>query len=720
MSELLMTVEDDTKQKEYVRIIRSSSASLLDLLNDILDLSKIDSGKLDMKNVQFNLQDVIDNLADLFLERNLAKGLELIVDIRSDVPEILTGDPLRLRQVIANLVANAFKFTEKGEICISVEVKGVDKQGIELLFCIKDTGIGIDNALFENDVNDLFGAFNQLENPFSARYGGAGLGLAICRKIVTMMRGRIWVESTPGVGSSFFFTACFDHHIQKSRSKPIVPSRIENHKVLIIEDNPSTLMVIKRYLESFGFRVDMATSAEDGLVQYELALSIEPYRLILMDIHLPGMDGIAAARKIKEKNPAEAPPIIMMSSTGTEKDISLARKAGSDSFLLKPIKPSLLFDTIMELYGYEPQKMKISRTLSESEAFPDIRLLLVEDNSINQMVVTEMLQLPGITIDLANNGQEAIECIQKETYSAILMDVQMPGMDGLETTRIIRNKLMLTDIPIIAMTAHAMYGDREKCLAAGMNDYIPKPVDRERLIAVLKLHLNTTPPDHDDVPPPLPGTMNPMETGTSTLPGIDLDEGLKRFGDSWIRYMKILTSFNTNFTDFSASVAKAIAASRPEDALIQAHSLKGTAGNISANRLYFAADAFEKALRTGSPADIENCFERVDDELKIVLESIQRVTCAEPHGKSMAKTDKERFRPDIIIGMIPELKGTLKDFDPVESETKLEKIKKCFFTHKSRHDLENLVNDLENHVKNYEFDEAIVVLEHLEDQLKTI
>ena len=724
MSDLLTSVADPSKQKEYLKIIRSSSVSLLDLVNDILDFSKIDSGKMDFKNVQFNLQDVVDNLADLFLAKNISKELELIIDIKANVPEILTGDPIRLRQILANLVSNAFKFTEKGEICISAETRSTDNNRIEILFCVKDTGIGIDPLLYKKGKRDLFEAFAQADGSTTRKYGGTGLGLAICRKIVTMMGGRIWVESTPGKGSSFFFTAVFRHHVKSFKVKQELPSRIKNQRVLVVEDNPSTLMVIKRYMESFGFRTDLVMNAEDALRKYEESSVHDPYCLILMDLRLPGMDGITAVETLKRNKDTMVPPIIMISAIGNEKEIDRAKNAGVDRFLMKPIRQSLLFDTIMEIHGYEPQRPRDHVKISNRfEAFPDINLLLVEDNAVNQMVVVEMLGIPGITIDLAGNGHEALDAIRKKTYDAVLMDVQMPEMDGIETTRAIRNKLLLKDIPIIAMTAHAMYGDREKCLAAGMNDYLPKPVDRERLLSVLKLHLKT----HPFFPEALPAYNDAgiiLETGTSTLPGIDMDEGLRRFGDSWTRYMKILLSFSHSFIDFSETMARLIHAGLLNEAIIQVHSLKGTAGNISANRLYVAAETFEKSLRDKKPQDIEKNLLRVDDELKLVLESIHRVTFSEAQAHvdttvvDVQPPNGNRFEPDKVLVLIPDFLETLKDFDPVESENQLEKIKGCFFSQPHHQELDSLIQDLETHVRNYHFDEAIVTLESLDVQLK--
>ncbi|GAB6095530.1 hypothetical protein JCM14469_17820 [Desulfatiferula olefinivorans] len=723
MSDLLMKTGNPAKQKEYLRIIRSSSTSLLDLVNDILDFSKIDSGNIDFKDVQFNLQDVVDALADMFLEKNMSKDLELIIDIHSRVPDILIGDPIRLRQVLANLVSNAFKFTEKGEICIRAEVRSMDGNRVEILFCIKDTGIGIDTASFKNRNRDLFDAFAQADGSSTRKYGGTGLGLAICRKIVGLMGGDIWVESSPGKGSSFYFTCHFKHYIRKERPRPRLPSTMVDNRALLVEDNPSTLMVIKRYMESFGFRTVLATSAEEALTFFEDALSGDPFNLILMDIRLPGIDGITAAETIKRNHPDHAPPIIMVSALGHEKDIERARSAGVESFLMKPIKPSLLFDTIMEIYGYASQTATgETDTAAPPQNFSDIRLLLVEDNTINQMVVLEMLKIPGIIIDVAGNGLEALKRLKQTSYDAVLMDVQMPEMDGIETTKAIRGKLGLTRLPIIAMTAHAMYGDREKCIAAGMNDYIPKPVDRDRLLALLQQTLNN---------PALASSRRKSSISLDTkgapmphLPGLDLDEGLRRFGGAVARYMKILTSFSHGFIDFSDTVRKAIDSDKLDDALIQAHSLKGTAGNIAAKRLYQASEALEKAVRNRDEHAISSAFERVDGELRLVLESIHRLTFSDSALSKKQTAEPAAaprpLRPDTILPLIPGLMRTIKDFDPVESERRLEALKQFFPGDAGSPELDRLVQDLETQVSNYNFDEAAGILEILNRRLKAL
>jgi PAS domain S-box-containing protein len=724
MSDLLMKTGNPAKQKEYLRIIRSSSVSLLELVNDILDFSKIDSGNIDFKDVQFNLQDVVDALADMFLEKNMSKDLELIIDIHTHVPDILIGDPIRLRQVLANLVSNAFKFTEKGEICIRAEVRSMAGNRVEILFCIKDTGIGINMASFKENNRDLFDAFAQADGSSTRKYGGTGLGLAICRKIVGLMGGDIWVESKPGEGSSFYFTCHFKHYIHKERSRPRLPSSMVDNKVLIVEDNPSTLMVIKRYMESFGFRTTLAISAEEALAAFESSLSGEPFNLILMDIRLPGIDGITAAETIKRNHPDHAPPIIMVSALGHESDIMRARKAGVESFLMKPIKPSLLFDTIMEIYGYASQVGSEDADMaSPTQNFSDIRLLLVEDNSINQMVVLEMLRIPGIIIDVAGNGLEALELLRKTSYDAVLMDVQMPEMDGIETTKAIRGRLGLTRLPIIAMTAHAMYGDREKCIAAGMNDYIPKPVDRDRLLALLQQTLKHSAigPSRRRAPIPMDSEGIPMP---SHLPGIDLDEGLRRFGGSLSRYMKILVSFSHGFIDFSDTIRKAIDAGNMDDALIQSHSLKGTAGNIAAIRLYRAAEALEKAVREHDKNAMAGSFERVDGELKLVLESIHRLTFSDSALSKKQTAEPTRaaqpLRPDKILPLLPGLMRTLKDFDPVESERRLETLKQFFHGDAGSPELDRLIQDLETQVNNYNFDEAADILNTLGKRLKTL
>lgn len=717
MSDLLISTDHPYKQKEYLSIIRNSSKSLLDLVNDILDYSKIDEDQLDFETIHFNLQDIIDDIAGMFLEKNMAKQLELIIDIKPNVPKNLSGDPVRLRQVLVNLLSNAFKFTERGEICISVAIHSKSNDFTDLIFCVKDTGIGIDPELCDSTSSTLFDAFAQVDGSTTRKYGGTGLGLAICKKIVSMLHGLIWVESIIGIGSSFFFTSKFKEHSTIKRKVITLPENITGKKILIVDDNPSTLMVIKRYIESFNFKATIVETADKALEAYKKALSEEPFSLILMDIRLKGEDGIKIAKIIKENKTEVQTPIIMVSAFGSEKEMLRAKKAGVEGFLMKPVKQSLLFDTIMEVFGNDSLKFDGPVQTADQEEFTGLCLLVVEDNPINQIVVTEMLDIPGLTLDIADNGCDAIEHLRNKSYDAVLMDIQMPKMDGLEATKTIRNKLNLKDLPIIAMTAHAMYGDREKCLSVGMNDYISKPLDRQLLLATIKKNIEKT------FTAPIENKKNPLFNLTliqHKSPGLNIREGITRLGGSWEKYLEILKSFAKSFENFSETTRNMIREQDFENISINAHSMKGTSGNISANELYLSVKIFEETLNKKNIEEIKDSFVAVEDALSIVMESIKRLLKNQALNQDKTVQDQKYtcFDASKVLSVFPNLRASLIDLDPVETEQYIEELN-TFFSHEDTDsELLRIFNKMVDGINEYNFEDAIILLDELQLKVK--
>ncbi|WP_300666782.1 response regulator [Desulfoluna sp.] len=547
MCDLVLGTDLSSKQKEYINIVRSSSRSLLVLINDILDFSKIDAGKLDLETIPVSLRDVVEEVADMFLEKTIDKDLELIIDIADDVPRKVISDPLRLRQVLANLTSNAFKFTNHGEICLSVRTDSVGEKVAKLHFSVRDTGIGIDS----DKRGTLFDAFAQADGSTTRKYGGTGLGLAICRKIVPMLGGRIWVESQPGKGSNFQFTMEAQLMPFETQGKEIaLPPKLQGRKVLVVDDNPSTLMVLKRYMENFGFRTEMAHTAEQALHHYQRSLLKDPFALVIMDIRLPGMDGVEAVAHMKSQTEGPSPSVICISAYGRDLEVERAKKMGADSFLMKPIKQSVLFDTLMELFGFKAvRRFHDSQGLVSDNEFAGLNLLLVEDNTINQMVAVEILKSVGMTVTTAENGREALEKIRGigGVYDAVLMDVQMPEMDGLEASRQIRKTLCKEDLPIIAMTAHAMYGDRERCLASGMNDYVPKPIDRNELFAAIRRNVFRYKGPSMGIQPH--HTVSESIGTQYMLPGINISQGLALTQGEWGLYGDSLFRFLATYDD---------------------------------------------------------------------------------------------------------------------------------------------------------------------------
>ncbi len=440
MAHLAMKTELTAKQYDYLKKVDISAKSLLGIINDILDFSKIEAGKMDMESVDFQLEDILDNISTLVGIKTQEKGLELLFKTDPSVPTALVGDPLRLGQVLINLSNNAVKFTDTGEIVVSTELVQKDDTQATLKFSVQDTGIG----MTEQQAAKLFQPFAQADSSTTRKYGGTGLGLTISKRLAEMMGGEIWVESEQGRGSSFSFTANFGLGKEKAKKRFKPASELRGMKVLVVDDNATSRSILQEMLESFSFEVSLAASGEEGITELEAARKDKPFELVIMDWQMPGMDGIEASKRIKHhKDLSKIPPIILVTAYGREEIMQQAEQVGLEGFLLKPVNPSMLFDAIMQAFGEAvPETSRIAqRHEQEAEALKHIRgayVLLVEDNEINQQVAKEILEGAGLNVDLATNGQEAVNAVKESNYDAVLMDIQMPVMDGYTATRKIR------------------------------------------------------------------------------------------------------------------------------------------------------------------------------------------------------------------------------------------------------------------------------------------
>ncbi|MFW6160449.1 MAG: response regulator, partial [Acidobacteriota bacterium] len=484
MTELALATRLSQEQREHLKAIMESAQSLMTVINDILDFSKIEARKIELETIDFNLRDTVsDSVSCLSLQAH-KKGLELACDILPDITEEVKGDPGRLRQILINLVGNAIKFTEKGEVLVSVEQKTKSDKEALIHFKVKDTGIGIPKPKHKI----IFEAFSQVDGSMTRKYGGTGLGLAVSSQLVNLMGGKIWVESQLGKGSTFHFTLPFA--VQKKTSPKFIPTKlddIKNLSVLAVDDNATNRRILQQMLLNWNLKAVIVESGEAALsVIEEAARKNMDFSLILIDSHMPKMDGFTLAEKLK-KNPRVAhATLIMLTSGGIRGEAARCRRIGIAAYLTKPIKQSELFDAITQSLGIHSQKRDSTHLITRHslrEERRKFRILLAEDNAINQKVAVRMLERYGYTVEVAQNGEEVLQALENDNYDLILMDVQMPRMTGFEATKVIRKKEKETGkhIPIIAMTAHAMRGDRERCLERGMDDYIAKPLKPDEL-----------------------------------------------------------------------------------------------------------------------------------------------------------------------------------------------------------------------------------------------
>ncbi|MCD6137156.1 MAG: response regulator [Deltaproteobacteria bacterium] len=486
-SDMLLNTDLDEEQRDYVSIIKRSGESLLSLINDILDFSKIEAGQLDFEEIDFDPELLVYDVCEMVRPRIESKSIELSCRIGDKVPSMVKGDPTRFRQVLTNLMGNASKFTETGEIEISLDVEEEGKTRVKLHAKIRDTGIGIP----ENKLSTIFEPFSQADGSITRKYGGTGLGLAICKKISDLMGGEVWAESKVGRGSIFHFTAWLGKS-EKRETRRFAPVSLSGKKALIVDDNRNNLDILKHMLEPVGINVVALTNGKDVLPVLQKALEEQnPFNFCICDIHMPGINGYDVAKAIRSfKSEIGHVPLIALSSL-MERDARKCEEAGFDGFLNKPIRKEKLYKMLERLLGGKKGKKLKPKIVTQYSVREDMkhsaRILLAEDNPVNQKLAKIMLMKAGYHVKVANNGQEAVEkyTASPGDFDLIFMDIQMPVMSGIEAAQAIRKKGFDT-VPIVAVTAHAMKGDSEICLKAGMNDYIAKPIKRERVLEILE------------------------------------------------------------------------------------------------------------------------------------------------------------------------------------------------------------------------------------------
>ena len=607
MTELALDTPLSPEQREYLTMVKTSADSLLAVINDILDFSKIEAGKLDLETIEFSLRDSLGDTLKTLGARAHAKGLELACDIPADVPERLLGDPGRLRQVIVNLVGNAIKFTKKGEVVVTVKKEEETKRYAVLHFSVRDTGIGIPTEKQKM----IFEAFSQADGSTTRQYGGTGLGLAISSELVRMMGGRMWVESQPGKGSNFHFTVKFGLG-QPSEATTAETDNLKGMRVLIVDDNATNRRILAEMLSNWGMLPRTAASGKSALsIMKRAADANKPFKLALLDSNMPSIDGFTVAQKIKKTPQLAQTILIMLTSAGQRGDVATCRKIGVAAYLTKPVKQSDLFDAIAQAIASQDgsqAKGKVITRHSLRETRRRLSILLAEDNPINRALAVKLLEKFGHRVTAVDDGQKALEALQKHTFDVVLMDLQMPRMDGLQATVAIRKKERETGqhIPIIAMTAHAMKGDRDRCLQAGMDGYVPKPLDPDHLFETLEKIADEKEKAGKDRP------RKKSRKAADSDQIIDFERAVERAGGD----REFLKDLLTEFLGYAPKTVEQLreAIKRKDAAKLQqaAHSIKGAAANLEVKAIYDSALRLEQMGR--------------DDKLDQANEDLARLT----------------------------------------------------------------------------------------------
>jgi signal transduction histidine kinase/CheY-like chemotaxis protein len=603
MTHLALKTDLSPKQSDYLNKVRSAAQSLLGIINDILDFSKIEAGKLDIENTEFELESVLDNLANIVSHKAHEKNLEFLISAQHDLPQRLVGDPLRLGQVMINLVNNAVKFTEHGEVVVTVAIQEQLADRVELKFSVRDSGIG----MTPEQSAKLFQAFSQADTSTTRKYGGTGLGLSISKRLVEMMGGRIWVESQPGIGSTFQFTVWCGIGAG-DRQKRFIPE-LAAIRALVVDDNAQAREILTEALHTFAIRADSVASGEDAIRAIAAADAQDAYQLILMDWHMPNMDGLEASQIIKRNDRLQhIPKILMVTAFGREDIQAKAEQIGIDGYLLKPVNASLLYDTLVDMFGVAGMEQYRSRARVGDAKVHDatgLRVLLVEDNEMNQQVATELLQSAGAVVTVANHGGEAVQILMKDgrvaDFDVVFMDMQMPEMDGITATKLLRSDQRLQKLPIIAMTAHALVEERQRCLDAGMNDHVAKPIDPDTLFSTLVRWAKPKPRAKAAAAAAVV-PVTPDEDALPQIAGVDVNDGLQRVAGNRKLYRSLLVQFATKQADIANEIATALDAGDKALAERLAHTVKGVAGNLGIKDVFTAAQKLEKAIRDGDPA----------------------------------------------------------------------------------------------------------------------
>ena len=707
---LAQQTELTDQQADYLSKIQSSAHNLLGLINDILDFSKIEAGKLDMEEIDLNLEGVLSDVANVIAIPAQEKGLELIFDTQLDIPTKLIGDPLRLRQVLTNLLSNAVKFTEKGELIVTTKLLSKHEDKVDLKFSVRDTGIGLN----KEQISLLFRAFSQADSSITRQYGGTGLGLAISKQIVELMDGEIGVTSKVGEGSIFTFTASFKIAEQHEEVKLIPSPDLKGMRVLVVDDNAPARKVLGSYLKSMKFRVSSSDSGASAIKKLVNASKDDPFDLVLMDWKMPEVNGLEASKQIQENpNIAKTPVIIMVTAYGLNDVMKKAKEIGLKGFLVKPVTQSLLFDNIIQAFG---KKVKGSENKTRTERLTSTDLsgiqgahvLLVEDNEINQQVAKEILESAGLIVDIAENGHLAVDAVSKFEYDVVLMDINMPIMDGYEATQKIRENEKFNELRIIAMTAQALAGDRENALKAGMNDHLTKPIDPELLFSTLLKWIEPKErkmpeekkdegaEEHKDEPINIPN-----------MEGIDIENGLARIGGNKTLFVKLLRGFHKDIPNHRKDLQKALTEKDKKEISVIAHTVKGVAGNLGILELQEKSKNLE--LKAKTDENIEAELRDFESELAKTEKSLKVLENNDRRKKRDVSNLPKASGKEVQV-LIKDLQTALKKNSPKASQAALDEILKYSWTDETAAQIESI----EQMIDDFDFGEALTELGKIE------
>jgi CheY-like chemotaxis protein len=672
-----------------------------------------------MEKVDFSLDDVLENLANMVSVKANEKKLQVLFSVSKEAPHSLIGDPLRVGQILINLCNNAVKFTETGEIVVTVKRLNEGPDSVELQFSVRDSGIG----LTKEQIGKLFQAFSQADSSTTRKFGGTGLGLTISKRLVEMMDGKIWVESEPGKWSEFIFTAKFGKSSTGKKKHRILSEDMKGMPVLVVDDNEVARNVFQDALESFGTKARTASSGSEALDLLEKADPDNPYKLVLMDWKMPEMDGIEASKRIhKSSKILHKPHIILVTAYGREEIMHLAEKEGLDAFLVKPVSNSLLFNTIMGVFGKDVSYLKDRRKseVKKEEAQKRIRgarILVAEDNEINQQIAVELLEAVGLSVQVVDNGRKAVEAVKQTEFDLVLMDLQMPVLGGMEATREIREDDTFKDLPVIAMTANVMKDDIDKCLKAGLNDHVAKPIDTERLYETLLKwikHKDREIPDYDSTQESIRiEEKSNDEDQLPNLPGIDIESGLARVGGNKKLYRKLLIKLRTDYSNSTEEIKEAIKNNNLDDAERFAHTVKGVAGNIGVNNLQKTAADLEAGIRERKTDEYENLLNKFSGELGRVITTLQDLKSEEDGNKKKEAKDTESKSPEELVELLVKLAEQIKTRKPKKCAPVIEMISGISWPEQ----FNNSIKEIIKLIGKYKFKDAGTITESIISKL---